>query len=222
MGRFARNMRNPSGRKCDLLQPGGPKKAMQVVYFKHWDPMGDLLYRMGLFGEGHWGPCQFCQKRFATMFLGEGVRPHFLKLVVHHTFHKDDYIERHPICRYIHMVTSLVCLHLGKGTCTQYTLIKGILRHQPEQVLGLIGNDCNAETDPSRPLVFRLEDYCIRALSVPYLKDLVFELAAYKTFYEMFRTHIVTRNQKRHHKMKAQWTDLTDSIMIPGGDGRPL
>lgn len=217
-----RSRRNPSGRRCDLLQPGGPKKTMQIIYFRHWDPLADLLYRMGILETGAaWLPCIFCQKRFASMFLSDGVRPHFLQAVIHHTFHKDDHIDKHPIQRYIHMVTSLLCLHLGKGTHTHYNLIKGILRHNPEAAMELVGQDCRVEEDPRSQRVYSLEQHCIRQLSVQYMKDLIFEIGAYKTWYELNRKFRIYTGQRRHRKMQHEWCDITGQLM-PRGDGSPL
>lgn len=211
--------KNLSKRPCDLLQKDGPKKAMQKIFFKHWDSLSDILYRMGLLRND--GECIFCEKRFATMFL-QGPRKHFLQLLNHHTFHKCDHIQKHPIDRFLHMITGLVSIHLSKGNHIDYHIIKNALRHNPEQMITVIEKDIMTEEPNDRTQPYSLETFCIRALAKEYLKDLIFELGAYRTFYIMYRTHKISTRQRPYWRAKKSWLEVTNSPILPGPNGRPL
>lgn len=124
-----RNRNNPSGRRCDLIQKGGPTIVIRHYYHKHCHVMKDLLRHMGLLPryEMDVSNCHFCKNRFSTRFLsGISKDDRLLSLLYHFVVHGENWIESHPIERYLHMVSSLIACYICKGSYPQYVLCKNL------------------------------------------------------------------------------------------------
>lgn len=106
-----------SGRRHDLMQKDRVKIVIRSIYMKHWEPLRDLFFRMGIL-EGYIGreTCKFCQATFSTWVFGERAQSDSLpQLLNHYVNHYVKDCDRQPLDRYLHILAILISCYMTKG-----------------------------------------------------------------------------------------------------------
>lgn len=217
--RHTRNWRkqyNPSGTRCDLLQPRGPEILLKHYYYRHFDVIRDLVKRMGYSYHGV-NQCNFCIHRFADRFLS-GTPEHdtLWNLVEHHVHHPRKYVDRNPFETMLHILASILSAYVTKGSHNHYQIYRTMIRHDPEGALRLLEGDWYCASPLENKFTAQsLQSFCLRRLLKPFIEEIIKEFAAYVHWYEMYRNYKIMTKQRLHFKFRRSFMLMTRSANMP-------
>lgn len=221
---------NPSGRKFDFLQSGGIKKALKLLWIKHWRPLEDIFARMGIIPIVLGGTCHFCKHRYATFYLSPRQSDPLAELINHILHHENHNrrarIHKHPFDHLCHLLSSMISCYLTKGNYPYYELCRTMIRHNTWEALHLLDGDwhCAMNYLDRTHSPKSLESFASRTLLRPFIYDLLFEFAAYLDWYLVWRTYKIAKkaNNIPEHPIDCMKGDYAVMDMMDGNYQKAL